>query len=71
MDTHLIQTPHYDGQFALSQEKKAFFFSKLNSPNTNTPLIQKLSMSLSVSVVMRFDCINFQLLQFGLCFFSF
>ena len=51
-DTRLIQTHHYYGQFVLSLGKKAPTFS-LNS----TRLTRTLSMSPSVSVLTRFDCI--------------
>ena len=46
-DTHIIRTPHYYGQFALFLGKKALTFSL----NTDNPLIWKLSMVPSVSVL--------------------
>ena len=54
--THFIQTPHYYGQFALSLGKEnPYIFFKLNPLNTDTPLIQTLSMARSVFVVTEFD----------------
>jgi len=53
LDTRLILTPHYYGQFALSLGKETLTFS-LNS----THLIQTLSMAPSVSVLTGFDCAN-------------
>ena len=50
-DTHFIRTPHYYGRFALSLGKYSpYIFSKFNSLNTDTH---------SVSVLTRFDCLNF------------
>ena len=46
MDTHLLRTPHYDGQFGLSQRKeRPCIFFKFNPINTDTPLIQRLSIA--------------------------
>ena len=57
MDTHLIQTPHYYTQFALSLGKESpYIFSKFNPINTDTPLIQTLSMAPPVSILTGFDC---------------
>ena len=39
----LIQTPHYNGQFALSLGKALVTFSKFNLLNMDTPLIQTIS----------------------------
>ena len=56
-DTRLIQTPHYDGQFALCLGKESsFIFSKVNPLNTDTPFVRTLSMVPSVSVLTEFDC---------------
>ena len=39
MDTHLIRTRHYNGQFALFLRKESpYIFPKLNLLNTGTPL---------------------------------
>ena len=57
MDTHLLQTPHYDRQFGLSQRKeRPCIFFKFNPINTDTPLIQRFSIAPSVSVLMEYDC---------------
>ena len=38
MDTSLIRTPHYYGQFSLSLGKESsYIFSKFNPLNTDTP----------------------------------
>ena len=53
------QTPHYYGQFALSLgEESSYIFSKLNSLNTDTPLLRTLYTDPSVSVLTGFDCID-------------
>ena len=40
-DTHLIRTPHYYGQFALSLGKESpYIFSKFNPVNTDTSLLR-------------------------------
>ena len=55
IDTCLIRTPDYCGQFVLSLEKEnPFIFSKFNPLNTDTLLIQTLSMALSVSTLTGF-----------------
>ena len=36
MDTRLIRTPVYNGQFLLSRRKADIFFSKINPLNTDT-----------------------------------
>ena len=57
MDTHLLWTPHYCGQFDFSQRKESpYIFFKFNSLNTDTPLIQRLSMAPSVSILMEYHC---------------
>ena len=57
--TRLIRTPHYYGQFALCLGKECpNVFSKFNPLNTDTPLIWRLSMAPSVSILTEFDCIN-------------
>ena len=56
IDTCLIRTPDYCRQFVLSLEKEnPFIFSKFNPLNTDTLLIQTLSMALSVSTLTGFD----------------
>ena len=41
MDTLLIWTPHYYGQFALSLGKESpYIFSKVNPHNTDTSLLR-------------------------------
>ena len=54
IDTHLIWTLHYYGQFALS----LLHFSKSNPLNKDTPLKRTLSMASSVSVLLWFDCMS-------------
>ena len=57
LDTLLIRTPHFYGQFALSLRKESpYMFSKFNPLNTDTPSIRTLSMVPSVSVLTEFDC---------------
>ena len=53
MDTRLIQTPHYHGQFALSLGKESPLTFSLNS----TRLIRKLSIVPLVSILTGFDVI--------------
>ena len=56
-DTHLIRTPHYYQQFALSLRKEStYIFSKFKPLVTDTPLIQTLCMASSVSVRTGIDC---------------
>ena len=56
-DTHLIRSPHYYRQFALSIGKESpYSFSKFKPLITDTPLIQTLSMASSVSVETGIDC---------------
>ena len=56
-DTCLVSTSHYYGQFALSLGKESpYMSSKLNPLNTDTPLIQTLSMAPSASMLVGFDC---------------
>ena len=52
-DTHLIWTPCYYGQFALSPGKESSYFSLNSTRIIRTPLIRTLSVALSRSV-----CIN-------------
>ena len=63
--THLIQTPHYYGQFDLSLSKKSYTFS-LNSThlNTNTLLTWTDFMAPSVSVLTGFHFITLKLGKF-------
>ena len=57
-DTRLIQTPHFDGQFALCLRKESsYILSKVNPLNSDTPFIRTLSMVPSVSVLTEFDCV--------------
>ena len=57
MDTRLIQTCHYYGQFALSLGLGSpYIFSKFDPLNTDSPIIQTLPMAPSVSVLPEFDC---------------
>ena len=56
MDTCLVWTSHYYGQFAFFPGKESpYVSSKLNPLNTDSPLIQKLSMAPSVSMLVGFD----------------
>ena len=58
LDTLLIRTPHFYGQFALSLGKQSpYILSKSNPLDTDTPLIRTLSMVPSVSVLTEFDCV--------------
>ena len=55
-DAHLIWTPHYYGQFALSLGNESpCIFSKFNPLNTNTPLIRTLFMTPSVTALKGLD----------------
>ena len=67
LDTLLIRTPHFYGQFALSLRKESpYMFSKFNPLNTDTPFIRTLSMVPSVSVLTEFDCtLYFTLHRYG------
>ena len=57
MDTRLIRTPHYYGQFVLFLGKKTpYIFSKFNPLNTDTSLIRTISTDPSMSVLTGFDC---------------
>ena len=57
LDTCLIRAPHYHEQFALSLGKESpYIFSKFNSLNTDTLLIQTFSMAPSASILTGFDC---------------
>ena len=56
-DTHLIRSPHYYRQFALSLGNESpYSFSKFKPLITDTPSIQTLSMASSVSVETGIDC---------------
>ena len=58
-DSHLIQTPHYYGQFPLSLGKESpYIFSKFNLRNMDTLLMWTLSMTPSVSVLAWFDRVS-------------
>ena len=59
----LIQTPQYYKQFSLSLEENAapLFFSKFNPLNMDTPLIQTVSMALSMSILSKNGCEKFTL----------
>ena len=58
-DTHLIQTPHYHGLFALSLGKESpYIFSKFKPLNKDTPLIWIFSMASSVPLLTWFESIN-------------
>ena len=58
LDTLLIRTPHFYGQFALSLGKQSpYILSKSNPLDTDTPLIRTLFMVPSVSVLTEFDCV--------------
>ena len=56
-DTHLMRTPHFYGELALSLGKQShYILSKFNPLNTDTPFKRTLSMVPSVSVLTEFDC---------------
>ena len=57
MDTRLIQTSHYYGQFALSLGLgNLYIFSKFDPLNMDSLIIQTLSMAPSLSVSLEFGC---------------
>ena len=54
-DTHLIRTPHYYVRFVLSLGKESPYIFSKSTRLTRTPV----NTAHSVSVLTRFDCINF------------
>ena len=64
MDTHLIPTPGYNGQFRLFQWKRSsFIFSKFNLLSTDTRFTWTLWQVPSVSILMGFHCMCILLCQ--------
>ena len=57
LDTLLIRTPHFYGEFALSLRKQSpYILSKFNPLNTDTTFIRTLSMVPSPFALTEYDC---------------
>ena len=57
LDTLLIWTPHFYGEFALSLRKQSpYILSKFNPLNTDTTFIRTLSMVPSPFALTEYDC---------------